>query len=100
MFFNWIRREEDERFPFCSGRLFEHIDVTEAKDVVSNIFAMWDRNKETLADDAFSEETRKQFRSGYPLHPETLNVMIEKMSSLEDFQRTRGMLRILARTVF
>lgn len=40
-----------------------------------------------------------QFKKGYPLHPETLNVMVEKMSSLATFQRIRGMLRILARTV-
>ena len=44
-------------------------------------------------------ETRDLFRRGYPLHPETLSVLTEKLSSLSTFQRTRGMLRLLARTV-
>ena len=44
-------------------------------------------------------EMRDLFRRGYPLHPETLSVLTEKLSSLSTFQRTRGMLRLLARTV-
>ena len=48
---------------------------------------------------AIRPEVRDLFRRGYPLHPETLAVLTEKLSSLSTFQRTRGMLRLLARTV-
>src|SRR5690606_17159812 len=56
-------------------------------------------NRDSLSKEALSPETRDQFRSGYPLHPETLNVLIEKTSSLANFQRIRGMIRLLGRTV-
>ena len=42
---------------------------------------------------------KNQFRRGYPLHPETLAVLTEKTASLSNFQRIRGMVRLLSRTV-
>jgi len=91
--------EEHETVAVLRRRLFEKVDLNAAAKVVDAYTALWDRNKETLHPDAFSAETRDQFRSGYPFHPETLNTLIEKTSSLSTFQRTRGMLRLLARTV-
>lgn len=91
--------EEDETVDVLRRRLFEKVDLAAADRVVSEYCAIWDRNRELLPDEAFSAETRDQFRHGYPLHPETLNVLIEKTSSLATFQRIRGMIRLLARTV-
>ena len=91
--------QEDETVGVVRRRLFESVDRDGAKAVIDAYADIWKRNRETLSPDAASPETRDQFRMGYPLHPETLNVMTEKMSSLATFQRTRGMLRLLARTV-
>lgn len=91
--------EEDETVNVLQRRLFERVDLEEAQEVVDGYARLWKRNRDTLASDAMSPEIRDQFIKGYPLHPETLNVMTEKMSSLSTFQRTRGMLRLLARTV-
>ena len=91
--------EEDETVDVLRRRLFDHVDLDAATPVLSAYFGMWDKNKESLPAEAFSAETRDQFRRGYPLHPETLNTLIEKTSSLSTFQRTRGMLRLLSRTV-
>ena len=44
-------------------------------------------------------ELKNQFRRGYPLHPETLAVLTEKTASLSNFQRIRGMVRLLSRAV-
>ncbi len=90
---------EDETVDILRRRLFEVVDIAKAKVVVDEYAKTWDRNKGQLCPDATSPEVRDQFLKGYPLHPETMNVMTEKMSSLSTFQRTRGMLRILARTV-
>ncbi|HEY1683537.1 MAG TPA: DUF499 domain-containing protein [Tepidisphaeraceae bacterium] len=91
--------EEDETVEVLRRRLFEHVDLNAADSAISSYFAIWDRNKESMPPEAFSPETREQFRRGYPFHPETLNTLIEKTSSLSTFQRTRGMLRLLSRTV-
>jgi hypothetical protein len=91
--------EEDETIDVLRRRLFESVDLHGAEDVLREYFALWERNKDFLSPDALSPELRDQFRKGYPLHPETMNVMMTKLSSLSTFQRTRGMLRLLARTV-
>jgi hypothetical protein len=91
--------EEDETVAVLRRRLFERVDLEGAADVVEQYTSIWDRNKESLPSDAISHETREQFRRGYPLHPETLTTLIEKTSTLSNFHRIRGMVRLLARTV-
>ncbi|HEX8341202.1 MAG TPA: DUF499 domain-containing protein [Tepidisphaeraceae bacterium] len=91
--------EEDETADVLRRRLFESVDMAGAEPIISAYFKGWDKNKESMPPEAFSDETREQFQRGYPLHPETLNTLIEKTSSLSTFQRTRGMLRLLSRTV-
>lgn len=92
--------EEDETVFVLKRRLFERIDVDGAIPVIAAYRDVWKRNADSLSDDADRPETTTQFERGYPLHPELLSTLIEKTSSLNNFQRTRGMLRLLARTVY
>ncbi|MDB4303986.1 DUF499 domain-containing protein, partial [Desulfosarcina sp.] len=91
--------EEDETVDVLRRRLFEDVNDVEKDDVLNAYFKLWDKNRDILSPDAISPEVRDQFKKGYPFHPEILNVMVEKISSLSNFQRTRGMLRLLTRTV-
>jgi len=91
--------EEDETADVLRRRLFDKVDRSAADAVVAAYADIWTRNQSDLPSSASRPETRDQFRRGYPLHPETLSVLTEKLSSLSTFQRTRGMLRLLARTV-
>jgi len=91
--------EEDETVHVLKRRLFEHVDAAGAEAVVGECRKVWQQHEDSLHEDAGRNETLDQFRKGYPLHPETLNTLVEKTSSLSTFQRTRGMLRLLARTV-
>ena len=60
---------------------------------------LWAANRESLAGDAARSETVETFRSSYPLHPEVLETLTGKTATLSNFQRVRGMLRLLARTI-
>lgn len=91
--------EEDETAEVLKRRLFETVNPAAAEAVVAEYARLWSRNEGELPAEAGSAEARELFRRGYPLHPETLNVLTEKLSSLRNFHRTRGMLRMLARTV-
>ncbi|MEZ5991480.1 MAG: DUF499 domain-containing protein [Planctomycetota bacterium] len=91
--------EEDETVDVLRRRLFDTIDDAGAKANIEAYVEMWERNRDHLNAEALSPETKEQFKRGFPLHPETLNVLTEKLSSLQKFQRTRGMLRLLVRTV-
>jgi hypothetical protein len=91
--------EDDETAAVLRRRLFGRIDDDGVPAVIDAYQDVWKRNRDQMPAEAFSPETRDQFLRGYPLHPETLNTLVEKTSSLSTFQRTRGMLRLLARTV-
>jgi hypothetical protein len=91
--------EEDETADVLRRRLFGKVDHAAAQEAVEAYSAQWKANRDLLPEDILSAETRDQFLRGYPLHPEVLNVLTKKTSTLSTFQRTRGMLRLLARTV-
>ena len=91
--------EEDETAEVLKRRLFESIDESAGYEVVKAYSDVWAKNASLLPEGMGAAEAKNQFRRGYPLHPETLNVLTEKLSSLNKFHRTRGMLRLLVRTV-
>ena len=91
--------EEDETADVLRRRLFDEVDRSATDAVVAAYSDVWSRNQHELPASAIRKEMRDLFQRGYPLHPETLAVLTEKLASLSTFQRTRGMLRLLARTV-
>ena len=91
--------EEDETVQVLRRRLFESIDETRIPAVTDAYRALWGEHKESLADDAGRPETVEIFQSSYPLHPEVLDTLTGKTATLNNFQRVRGMLRLLARTI-
>lgn len=60
---------------------------------------LWHSQRDALASEATNQETLSTFRASYPLHPDVLETFTTKMATLGNFQRVRGMLRILGRTV-
>ena len=91
--------EDDETIHVLRRRLFSRVDEAGASQVIDAYRARWAANLEALDPDANRLETVEAFRSSYPLHPEALHVFTTKTSTLANFQRVRGMLRILTRTI-
>lgn len=91
--------EEDETVQVLRRRLFMAIDEDKAREAVDAYIRLWDANKDSLADDSRHSSTREKFYQGYPLHPELMDTLTEKTATIGNFQRVRGMLRILARMV-
>ena len=91
--------EEDETVQVLRRRLFEHIDGDAAAEVVDAYRELWVGNRDALGPDAARPETIDQFRASYPLHPHVLETLTGKTATLANFQRVRGMLRLLAHTV-
>ena len=91
--------EEDETVQVLRRRLFEHIDGDGLSEVVDAYRELWAGNQDALGTDAARPETEEQFRASYPLHPHVLETLTGKTATLANFQRVRGMLRLLAHTV-
>ena len=90
---------EDETIQVLRRRLFEEIDRTKAPAVVDAYRRLWTAHGASLSAEAARPETAEAFLASYPLHPEVLETLTGKTATLANFQRVRGMLRLLARTV-
>ena len=91
--------EDHETVQVLRRRLFESIDEDSATAVVNAYRELWADNEESLPTDATRASTTEEFLTSYPLHPEVLETLTSKMATLSNFQRVRGMLRLLARTI-
>ena len=91
--------EEDETVLVLRRRLFESIDETRAGLAIEAYRELWTAHRDSLVGDAARFETVEIFRSSYPLHPEVLETLTGKTATLGNFQRVRGMLRLLARAI-
>ena len=91
--------EDDETVQVLRRRLFESIDEEKAAPVIEAYRALWSAGGDALPPETARPESVEAFRSSYPLHPEVLATLTGKTATLGNFQRVRGMLRLLARTL-
>ncbi len=77
-------------------RLFEWWGLPTEGRKIANTYAEWaiDHAQELTGIDP--DTVRETFQSCYPFHPSVLSVFQRKWQSLPRFQRTRGILRLLA----
>lgn len=91
--------EDDETVKVVCRRLFARIDDAKSKQIIAAYKALWDANRDMLPTPPAVDRRVEEFQAGYPLHPELVKLLTQKTGTLGNFQRVRGMLRLLARTV-
>ncbi len=90
---------DDETIQVLRRRLFGRIDEAAALEATRTYGKAWAANADSLPAGVGSSPASDAFRDAWPLHPEVLRTLTEKTATLATFQRVRGMLRLLARTV-
>lgn len=91
--------KDDETASVIRRRLFASIDDARASGVIQAYQALWSKSGDKLPDLARRPSTAEDFVRAYPFHPDVLDTLTDKTATLANFQRVRGMLRILAKTV-
>lgn len=91
--------EDDETVKVICRRLFARVDEANARAIVADYKRLWDAHRDVLPPAPADDRRTEAFLSGYPLHPELIDLLTQKTATLGNFQRVRGMLRLLARTV-
>ena len=75
-----------------------------ATDYGNVIGGMWRAYAESPAEKAEADEQalvlQKRLKDAYPFHPSLIDVMKDRWSSVDGFQRTRGALRFLASSLY
>ena len=90
---------DDEVAGIVAYRLFTAVDRAVATGVAATFAELYRRGLnggEPLPSFVGGSDYRRVLERSYPFHPNTLNVLINKVGTLANFQRTRGALRLLA----
>ncbi|MCL2726873.1 MAG: DUF499 domain-containing protein [Bacteroidales bacterium] len=96
----WKPVAANEGFEVVRRRLFLDCKSPVKRDAVCNKFSqMYYENQDDFPMEARSVEYRERLLSCYPIHPEVFDRLYEDWSTLEKFQRTRGVLRLMAATI-
>lgn len=89
--------EGDEIYEIVRRRLFEDLgDPEEHARTANAYFDYYREHRESFAETVTTPAYLQKLKRAYPFHPEFLDVLNERWSSIPQFQRTRGMLRMLA----
>lgn len=96
----WKPVAANEGFEVVRRRLFLNCKDQEARELVCNAFSsMYQENATDFPMEAKEVEYRNRMISCYPIHPEIFDRLYGDWATLERFQRTRGVLRLMAAVI-
>ena len=96
----WKPVAANEGFEVVRRRLFLDCKNEEARDEVCNAFSsMYQENSTDFPIEVKEVSYRDRMVACYPIHPEVFDRLYEDWATLERFQRTRGVLRLMAAVI-
>lgn len=99
----WQPATADEGFEIVRRRLFEPISERgdfAARDAVIKAFIdMYKQGGNEFPQGCGEGDYRRRMETAYPIHPELFERLYNDWGSLDKFQRTRGVLRLMAATI-
>ena len=96
----WKPVSASESYEIVRRRLFSEVSDFPARDAVVNAFhRMYGDSGTDYPRDAAEGDYRRKMQQAYPIHPELFERLYEDWSTLERFQRTRGVLRMMASVI-
>lgn len=100
---SWRPASAEEGFEIVRRRLFEPMtDPNQFKDrdVVARAFADFYRTqKQEFPPECGESDYERRIKAAYPIHPEIFDRLYTDWSTLVKFQRTRGVLRLMAAVI-
>lgn len=96
----WKPVAANEGFEVVRRRLFLDCKDEAARNAVCSAFSrMYQENPQDFPLEAREVEYRDRMISCYPIHPEIFDRLYEEWATMEHFQRTRGVLRLMAAVI-
>jgi predicted AAA+ superfamily ATPase len=92
--------EGEEIYEIIRRRLFEGApDPAEVHRVAESYWQLYQELGDDVPREVREPAYREKLRKAYPFHPELIDLLFERWSTFSTFQRTRGVLRLLAEVV-
>jgi len=90
----------EEVYAIVRRRLFEgEVDEAARQAVIHDYFKLYQGYRDDLPPKARDLDFKHKMELAYPFHPDVIDILYEKWSTFSSFQRTRGVLRLLANVV-
>lgn len=100
---SWRPAAAEESFEIVRRRLFEPLldgEKLKQRDVVARTFSdMYRSRQQEFPTECREADYEKRIKNAYPIHPEVFDRLYEDWSTLVKFQRTRGVLRLMATVI-
>jgi predicted AAA+ superfamily ATPase len=100
---SWRPASAEEGFEIVRRRLFEPLVEQAqfvARDTVARaFFDLYRTQQAEFPPECRDSEYEKRLKAAYPIHPEVFDRLYEDWSTLVKFQRTRGVLRLMAAVI-
>ena len=99
---SWRPASQEESYEIVRRRLFKDIpgDRFHHRDNTLKQFAkLYRDNANEFPRGSADEDYRRKLEKAYPIHPELFDQLYTSWGSLERFQRTRGVLRLMAQAI-
>ena len=93
----WKPVASDEAFEIVRRRLFASTgDDREVEAICKEFAAYYRKNKDKLPQEIQEGTYLERMKKSYPIHPEVFDRLYEDWSTLDTFQKTRGVLQYMA----
>ena len=97
----WKPVATEEAFEIVRRRLFSNItDRLVAEQVCRSFAEYYIANSGDFPSETQESRYYERLLHAYPIHPEVFDRLYEDWSSLENFQRTRGVLKLMAKIIY
>jgi predicted AAA+ superfamily ATPase len=100
---SWRPATAEEGFEIVRRRLFEPLldaSLFKDRDVVARAFAdLYRGQHQEFPPECKNADYEKRLQAAYPIHPEVFDRLYSDWSTLVKFQRTRGVLRLMAAVI-
>jgi predicted AAA+ superfamily ATPase len=100
---SWRPATAEEGFEIVRRRLFEPLsgpDAFKQRDVTARAFAdLYHAQSAEFPPECQSSDYEKRIQAAFPIHPEIFDRLYTDWSTLLKFQRTRGVLRLMAAVI-
>jgi len=96
----WKPVATEEAFEIVRRRLFSNINDKLAMESVCRAFAdYYIENRDDFPQETQDSKYLERLIHAYPVHPEVFDRLYEDWSTLDNFQRTRGVLKLMAKVI-
>lgn len=96
----WKPVATEEAFEIVRRRLFSSINDRLAMELVCRSFAdYYIENRDDFPQETQGGKYFERLMHAYPIHPEVFDRLYEDWSTLDNFQRTRGVLKLMAKVI-